>query len=616
LAEVILFRFAERSDELLPSDARGNVADLVTITGAAVPEVVLGLTGFARDFATVADTAMQADDVDDAALLRRDVSVQAILELDLDAQATEGTDGVIVGTRSAWHLRWRVVDLASRRVAFRLGWLTSAAEATVAEGSFYAPVTGAVILTATRRWLSPTNVRVRYYVNETVLSEATSTDGAIDGDAAELVVVGARDDGAAGHELFAKVTLDQVRVTSHELTAEEVRAIYRRMTVHAQMAAQAIRASLPPGKAYSTDEDSIIQRELMVEGDALAIAFALLEELREDAYPERAWSLLEDWERITRLPPKLLDTTETRRARVLGFLQKVQGYNLPAIADALAGVFDLAVGDVELLEYTNVHEDDFATAVAAWWRSRSDEGSIAIAAGAVVLSLDAAADCQWYVGEPTVLEMSIDGDVLDGVDHSLGADVTVKVTATSLDDDCYGGIVAMAGNGDMLWLGYYQEASTAKVGWRLFSGGVLGAVTELEAAAPAVPQWLRLRYDGGTDWTLWYNGTGPDDLSNEEAITGIAEPLWVGLAAFCDAAATPGAATFTFDDWRAFFPNGLRVFNWYAYRDPALAGSPDMPGARAIVAKLKPAETEASAVATEAIECDDAAGLCDDGPLS
>jgi hypothetical protein len=81
-----------------------------------------------------------------------------------------------------------------------------------------------------------------------------------------------------------------------------------------------------------------------------------------------------------------------------------------------------------------------------------------------------------------------------------------------------------------------------------------------------------------------------------------------------DVASNPSISQCEFDDWRLFVPNGLRCYNWYAYRDPALSGTADMDGARRVIEKLKPAHTEASATAAHPMECDDDYSLCDYGP--
>lgn len=618
---VFLYPIDEQADEVLPSDETGTGPDLQPVDPDAVPEIVDGFTGPARQLGdglafTSAENTGDAD-------IRRDMTAQAILELDFDAQVAIGTLGIVVGGGTCWQLSLAAMAATERHVRIRLGW-----EDTNLSGSLDEPelaedgvVVGWpenwVLLTATRRWLSPTEVRVRYYLQDQLVGENISPYGAIEPSFSPYLTMGCRRaiSGPPDFEAFLAAKIDSWKVTDFEMTAEEVEATFKRLAVHQPAGGAMVRACQPPGQVYSEDPDSAIQRELAIDGDALGLALAKLEELRTDFSPARAWSMLDDWERICRLPPKLLDTVETRRNRVLSFLRKVHGHSVPGVQEALAAAMDLDPDQVEVLEYVNLWTDDFATAVASWWRQ--EHGGITIVSGEVKLELDNAVDGRWplTLGQPTILWHSIDGDVLDN-DPAEGADVTIELSSVNIGNGCHVGLVAWNLARQLFFFGYYRTGGVTKLGWRKWSGGGFGAFTALEDPAPALSQWLRMRFDGGTAWRVWWNGTGPDELDNETAIpAGIALPRNVGLAIFQDTDTNPSAADCTFDDYRGFFPNGLRVFNWYAYRDPLLDGSPDMPGARAIVAKLKPAETEASAVTVTTVKCDSADSLCDDGPL-
>ena len=599
-----------RLDDLTDETANGN--DLTGTNSPTFTSAVPFTVG------VVTDVALEADDVDSAALLQRDISVMSLLAWDIDAQDDEATDGAIISLRSSWSLLLKVVDAATRQARLQWSWLTSTAEADVGGGGdFIAPAADYLLVTATRRWISATEVRCRYYVGDVLLGKFISADGTIDGVAAEKVVVGARDDGAAGHELFYKGIIDQIRVADTELTAAEIRQIYRRMTIHQPNGYDTMRASTPTGSAYGTDPDNGIQRELQVEGGGLGDAFSLLETIREDYSPATAWSMLDDWERVTKLPPQASDSIETRRARVLGFMRTRHGHHLDGVRAQVAPALAVDADSVEIVEYTNVDTDDFATALAPFWSEHKPLGSISIASGEVVLVLDNAADGRWYNGDATYLRMPIDGDPLDS-DPSVGVDATVKFNhnlAVSFSNGNHAGIFCHnAVNGGMFWFGVYKTGGVSNIGYRVFEGHTLGAFTSI-VAAPASPFWLRIRHDGAKAYTTWYSTTGPDDTSNENVVTGIALPNNIGLILMLDIAANTAASQAEFDDWRLFTPLGLRVYNWYAYRDPLLPGVPDLAGARAVVAKTKPAETSASAVITKSLICDDPGSLCDDGPL-
>lgn len=599
---VLHLPFREPADEVRPSESNGNLDDLSVPATLTRPPVVTALTGYGRRFAS--GSGFEADDVNSAALRQRDLTVQALVKIDLAAQNTIATPGVIIGAGKAWQLFAEVVDLAGRVVRLKLWWDSIGGTHPEADGGadFVLAEEGWFLLTATRRWLGASNVRERYYANDVLLGEVTTTIGDIDGDAADKVTVGCRADGVGGYEYHMAGDIDGILVTEAEMSLEEVRQTYRRIAIFHAVGGEIVRASLPPGQAYSDDPDSGIQRELSVEGDAIGEALSLLEQLREDFSPARAWALLEDWERVTSLPPKLLDTLETRRARVLSFLRKVQGFTVDGVKDALAAAFDLAAGDVQVLEYQNRYSDDFAAGPASRWINES-------AMATSTAQLLNGADARWKLGTPLTLHYGIDGDERDN-DPSLGVDVKIRLTGDTLQDGVHAGLVAFSVN-NALWFGLYREAGTTKLGWRVYSGGAWSAVNELQS--PATADIIRMRYDGGADWVLWY-GT---ETGNQTGIAGIDGPSSIGFAMFADIAAIAGGnATVTLNDWRDYTPNGLRVYSWYAYRDPALSGTPDMPGARANVEKIKPAHTEASAVNIDAIECDDGASLCDDGPLA
>ena len=71
-----------------------------------------------------------------------------------------------------------------------------------------------------------------------------------------------------------------------------------------------------------------------------------------------------------------------------------------------------------------------------------------------------------------------------------------------------------------------------------------------------------------------------------------------------------------FDDFVAYTPDGLRSFLWFAYRDPAFAGNPDVIGSQGAIGKLKPAHTFAGFTESKSVLCDDARdGFPDRGPL-
>jgi hypothetical protein len=91
--------------------------------------------------------------------------------------------------------------------------------------------------------------------------------------------------------------------------------------------------------------------------------------------------------------------------------------------------------------------------------------------------------------------------------------------------------------------------------------------------------------------------------------------MWAGLFA-CSGSATADSNSYTFGEARLWQPSSRDVFRWYVYRAPALGGSPDVPGARGVVARLKPAHTLGGvSTASTGLLCDDAESLIDLTPL-
>jgi len=57
------------------------------------------------------------------------------------------------------------------------------------------------------------------------------------------------------------------------------------------------------------------------------------------------------------------------------------------------------------------------------------------------------------------------------------------------------------------------------------------------------------------------------------------------------------------------------VFSWYVYRNPALGGSPDMAGARAVIERMKPAHTYGGLCESTSLLCDTQYNYCDETPI-
>ena len=249
----ILIRFDEPADAVLPSDEAGGLEDLNIEDGeTTLPVVVEAFSGFGRAFVPGDLTGLRA--VDKAAgstLLNRNVTVQVLLSWDLDAQEIAGEPGAIItrgidGTASerwAYGLELRVVNLDARAGELRWIWQTVAgAVATQIGGQFKAPTSGFLMLTATRRWITSTEVELCYYAGAQLLARLTSTDGDIGGGTTGTTSVGTRRTGATWGNYLAGV-IDEIRVLEEAMVHEEIAATWERIAVLQPRAVQTQRAN-------------------------------------------------------------------------------------------------------------------------------------------------------------------------------------------------------------------------------------------------------------------------------------------------------------------------------------------------------------------------------------
>lgn len=209
----ILLRFDEADDSVLPSDATGTLADMNTDSTLVLPTVVWGVSGYAREFVAASGHGLVASDVVAGdTLFNRDVSVQALLRWDIADQNTYGSNGTIISRGKtgddiadyvAFGLELRVVNIASRLGEIRWFWQeTDGTMHTCTGGQFTLTADSAtMLLTATRRWVSSTEVVVRYYAGDRLLAESTETVGDIGGGTTGRTTIGARSQGSSYSEI-------------------------------------------------------------------------------------------------------------------------------------------------------------------------------------------------------------------------------------------------------------------------------------------------------------------------------------------------------------------------------------------------------------------------------
>ena len=609
---------------MLPSDLAGGLKDMAgdaaTTPALVRPVVADGLLGYARQFGDGVGL-VAAEETAGQTLLARDVTLEVLVNFDI-ASATGGNaiiqrgKGGSSAERILYGLRLDKYSATQAELVMYWHEVGSSVDVDVVGARFTIPA-GWLYLWAIRRWRSLTEVEVIFGINGNEVARVTETAGDIGDGTGGTTLVGCRYNTTGPvYEDFFEGKIDQIRVSNEARPVEELQHEFRRIMVLQGQGYEIIRSNLPPGAIYSDDPDSIIQRELAVEGDALSEAMALAEELRNGYSPETAWNLLSRWESILKLPPSYDDLIETRRARVLGFLRKVHGSGLDAIALELEKAFDLAAASIEILEHSNEYTDDFSSALGAAWGLDSGDGAIAIDTEELKITLSSSDDGRWETSKSQRAYQSLDGDVQEPDPHA-GFDATVKVASYTIQNDVMAGILVYDSmSRDAMMLGYYRTGGATKLGYWVYADHTWSAFVELDAGPPATPQWLRVRYDGAGVYSVFYNGTGPNDTSNEtEVAVGVQSPNFAGMGVIEFTGSCAGSVDVRFDDWRLFQPNGLAVFNWQAYRDPALGGTADMRGAQAVVDKVKPAHTFGAAVQSRVAVFDNPTSLFDRTPL-
>ena len=631
---LILWKLNEPAAGVLPSDFRETLPDLNAPAAVSRPAVDLGgVTGFGRVFAG----AEHLETVDTGALVKltRSVTIQFIVTFDLTAQDSAGVPGTLLslGFRdsTAEDLQFLVeltaVDEPTKRGNIRMRWedTSGVLESANTGVDLIFPTTpgGAVrplLLTVVREWRSETEVIVRYYANDLFLGKDNSIQGVVGGAAGATILMGVRGDGAGGYENILEGTIEATAVFDRVMTAEEVRQIARLLTVHGPAGYELTKALVPEG-VWSTAPDSIVQRELFVEGQLTGSVLSKAAELLEDFLPDRAWSFLPDWERILRLPPNPGDTVAVRRNRLLSFLMANEGHTVEGVKNALTATFDLLASQIEILEFTETLEDGFASQIADFWQQEPGSGTITNPSGKLRVTVTGAQH-QWAPvagAHAPYLKANIDRDERD-VDAGTDAELSVLIDSDSLatDDETLAGIALydQVTNDLVIWGLYATGGGTVTLGEVQIAAGVQATIVS-HGVAPARPFHLNLKYTGSGVCEL---GTATAADRNTVTVvsttTAPSDPAFVLLGLFglvATGASTPDSLDF--DDFRLFTPGGLRVFSWYAFRDLSLPGTPDIPGAQALLDRIKPAHTLAGAVTNKAVLADDPDSLLDIGPL-
>lgn len=621
----ILLLHLDEPNGVQPADSTGNVDNLGADPLTTAPASVVTWAGRGRAFTQAGSTALITDDISEAGtVILRDLSIQAILSLTLAGAAGAQTiicRGVHDGTPGeavCWGLELQEQAAHAGYVEVRWFWEDSTGARKVEPpGVFQSPGDGKFfLLTATRRWEATGRVVVRYYVGDQLLGELVSANGDIAGGTTGHTTLGGRKTAGAWVSFFQGV-IDELAVLDLELSHEEIRQTWQRLTIH-QPAGVDMFVGLSPVKSFWYDDPSNqIGRFVKLVGQALGLSIAATEELRALWLPDAVpLETVGRWESLCGISPKPRDSLDVRRARLLAFLGREEGFSLPAIENVLAELLALAPSQVQILEFTNEQADSFDTLSLQRWRV-GDVGTWAAAGGVLTLARTAGPDLRW---DPTRATCNVRMSLAATTGRHIVVGTLVSFWGTLPVNTIVGLFLYNRRSQNAMWFGVMNVAGVLKLGYRAFVAGVLGAFVVIENPALGQATWLKIA--GTKDgipgkFVLSYSITGPSTgFTDTTVTTGMVDPEWAGFAAMSTDAALASNLSASFDDFAALSYNGLRTFEWYAFRDPTLPGIPDMAGAQALVQKVKPAHTYAAATESLEVLCDSARdGGCDRGPL-
>jgi hypothetical protein len=623
---IVMLRFDEPDIQIPPSDAQGSLVDALPVS-SGTPAIVDGYTGKARRFANLSGLSA-AQSQPGLAVAARDISIQCLVRWDIIAQNAYGQPGTIISSGrgdvlgdTSYGAELRVINAALRIGEFR-GFWTNVSGATITPngGHFEVPPSGYILLTATRKWLSPTSVIVKHYAGSILIGEAVSSSGDIGGSASAVVTIGNRYvSGVPARYLNGDI--DELRIVNVELTPEEIEATHLRLTRDQPAGYQALRDLLPPGFPITSDTDSRVQRFLRVIGNGLGFAAAQDSNHRRNFFPSRAYGpLLNQWESIAGVSVPPFATLETRRQKLISTLRKSNGSAPASVQTALAGVLGIAPSQLQILASSNRIDDDFTTIDTRRWKI---DGSGWTGAGTARCSL-AAGDYQFEAGNRSWRTL-LTTMLADGKDHF----AHVKVTPTTFPDGTEAGIVyGDFANGNITTIGLRNLSSftIAVERWRKFRSTGDAQIAIMSNA----PAWIQLNSwpSNSTDYaalsalgqgeryyTVRWSSVGPQGPWQQQDVVGSDRMNWAGLYVRSVYGVTISPLQVDFDDWAQLNGAGQRSNRWYVYRNPSLPGAYDTAAANQILRSLRQSQTIANVCFATTALCDSANSRLDETPM-
>lgn len=622
-----LWHFSETEDHFGPRDSSGNVGELVTqgpdsIT--ASPVELAAFCGSGRRMNVTNAVCLKGNDVAGGdSFSTRDISVQAVCSIEdqpsqkryLYQRGKSTTGGASEYVSVAVWIR----KLSTITGAYELGmeWQDSGSTLRIAPTATFKPPAGFFLLTVTRRWETATRVVVRYYANDTLLAEVVSAYGDIAGATTGTTYVGGGHDQFGGRQFVWPGVLDELMITDHEMSAEEIAATWARLSRHQPAGEKLVLSLVPPGSVWG-DRSTRWGKLFRTAGQAVGFAIATIEELRENFLPHRTDVVgIERWENLHGIAPAALDSLEKRRERVVQFMGAELGQSKRVMRQHLEEPLALASSLIEIMEFKNRVLDDFATLKTERWHCEpAAQWTIAAGAlqGILPIAGNAQVDCENSNYYRALQPMSANtGRVV----------IWAKFSSVSTISDSIAGLHLWnwrTRNG--IWLGGTFASGASRIGLAVLddpinTGDPIQLSTSLFAYGGGTV-WIRLIQDPDDDthWTAGVSTTSSTSGYTEVELNGMPTGFeWAGLGILGLDSSAAAQASVVCDEFYMDTPNGTRPFCWYAYRDPALAGDEDMLLANALVQRIKPSHTHAAAITTKSLKCDSSDSGCDRGPM-
>lgn len=623
----VLLKLHDPDVAVPPKDEAGALADLLAPVGGAVPAVTDAACGKGRRFAPASSNVLTAKDLSTgSSLCTRDCTVMAIVSWDVAAQDAAGAPGTLVcrGDSSgaaeyvAYELRFAVVSAGARTGSLAWSWQDTAGVVKTQTAVQFTCPTGFTLITATRRWVSPTEVVLRYYIGDRLLGEVTSTDGSIGGGVTGTFLLGANRAGGVTLGGFFAGTIDELAVFDREMCLEEIEDTWLRITHYQPLGVQLYREMHDDGFPQSRDPASDVQLENRWIGMTLGYAASRIENIRRNLVPQRAYGqTLADWETALRPTTQPGQSFDERRARVLARLRQRLGSSPDGFRTSLAGLLGGAdPSQLEFLAYANTVRDEFETEInpLRW--------DIHPAAAFTVASAFAQATppAGTYLAGPTggwlTAAMSVSQSGvrnLVGQEHAL-AGLGIFTPQSGLEAGIYFADRAL---NNYILLGLRDVAGSFKIQTEVFTNWASGGAV-VQATLGANPAFLYLhlhRQADGTWIAEWSTiaEEGPYTASAPISAFGTLPVFWSGMYVR-STGALAGASDVRFDFFALRTPYGTRPLNAYVMLDRALGFDPDIPGARQIVETVKHLYVNGTFITSPNALCDDLEAGCDTTP--